>query len=93
MATRRHARRCGRLFVEFGIYGLVGLGATVALLVWTGVPWPTVALAGLGILAVLLLALFLQRTGLMRVPFLDDPTSAPDAGDDDARGAPGPPGA
>jgi hypothetical protein len=55
------------------LWGLVALGATAALLIWLGVPWPRVAAGCAGLLAVLLLAYLLNRSGLMRLTHLDSP--------------------
>jgi len=85
MASRgkRHAKPPNRLLREVVAWGLVGLAATVGLLVWLGAPWRQVAVGCGGLLGVLLLAYLLYRSGLMRLPQLDNPPppGGGDAGD------------
>ncbi len=69
---RRHLRRRSPWALELLAYGVVGLGAGTALATYLGVPWWQAALGAAGLLAVLLIAVLLERTGLMRLTHLDD---------------------
>ena len=85
---RRHAKPPNRLLREVVAWGLVALAATVGLLVWLEVPWPQVAIGCGGLLAVLLLAYLLHRSGLMRLTHLDNPPPSEGGDAADSRSSP-----
>ena len=53
-------------------YGAIGLGAGMVFAAYLGVPWWQAALGAAGLLVVLLAAVLLERSGLMRLTHLDD---------------------
>lgn len=58
--------------LELLVYGVVGLGAGIALAVALGVSWWQAGLTGVGLLLVLLVAVVLERSGLLRLSRLDE---------------------
>lgn len=69
---RRHARRRSAWALELLAYGAVGIGGGLALAVALGATWWQAALAAAGLLVVLLLAVGLERSGVMRLTYLDE---------------------
>lgn len=58
--------------LELLVYGVVGLGAGIALAVALGVSWWQAGLTAVGLLLVLLVAVVLERSGLLRLSRLDE---------------------
>ena len=58
--------------LELLVYGVVGLGAGIALAVALGVSWWQAGLTAAGLLLVLLVAVVLERSGLLRLSRLDE---------------------
>lgn len=80
-ARRRHVKPANRQLREVMGWGVVGLVATAAVMVWLDVPWLPVLVGCAGLLLVLLLAYLINRSGLLRLTHLDAP---PPARSDDA---------
>ncbi len=70
-------RRRSPWALELLAYGVIGLGAGVVLAAWLGVSWWQAGLGAGGLLLLLVVAVLLERSGLMRLTHLDD-----DGGDD-----------
>lgn len=58
--------------LELLVYGVVGLGAGIGLAVVLGVSWWQAGLAAAGLAFVLLIAVVLERSGLLRLSRLDE---------------------
>ena len=70
-ARRRHVRKRSAWALELLAYGVVGLGAGIGLAVALGVSWWKAGLTAVGLLLVLLIAVVLERSGLLRLSRLD----------------------
>ena len=70
-ARRRHVRKRSAWALELLAYGVVGLGAGIGLAVVLGVSWWKAGLTAVGLLLVLLVAVVLERSGLLRLSRLD----------------------
>lgn len=71
-ARRRHVRKRSAWALELLVYGIVGLGAGIGLAVALGVSWWQAGLAAAGLALVLLIAVVLERSGLLRLSRLDE---------------------
>ncbi len=71
-ARRRHARRRSPWALELLVYSVVGLAGGIGLAVLLGVPWRQAALTAAGLLLVLLVAVVLERSGLLQLTRLDE---------------------
>lgn len=69
---RRHVRRRSPWVLELLGYGAVGIGGGLLLAVLLGATWWQAVLAAAGLLLVLLLAVGLERSGVMRLTYLDE---------------------
>jgi len=58
--------------LELLAYGVVGLGAGIGVAVVLGVSWWQASLAAAGLAFVLLIAVVLERSGLLRLSRLDE---------------------
>jgi hypothetical protein len=70
-ARRRHVRKRSAWALELLAYGVLGLGAGIGLAVVLGVSWWKAGLTAVGLLLVLLVAVVLERSGLLRLSRLD----------------------
>ena len=71
-ARRRHVRKRSAWALELLVYGVVGLGAGIGLAVVLGVSWWQASLAAAGLALVLMIAVVLERSGLLRLSRLDE---------------------
>ncbi|MDQ3663812.1 MAG: hypothetical protein M3353_04025 [Actinomycetota bacterium] len=69
---RKHVRKRSAWALELLVYGVVGLGAGIGLAVALGVSWWQAGLAAAGLALVLVIAVVLERSGLLRLSRLDE---------------------